>query len=426
MMTPMKLKNGLRYLLAPYEGTDAATVLVLVKVGSRYEPLNVWGGSHFIEHLMFKGTTKRPNTIDITKTLDRYGAEFNAYTGKDRTGYYVKIAGDKINIAIDLLYDMLFHSKYESKEMTREKKVIVEEIKMYEENPIMHVDDLLERAMFDGNPLGREIAGTAKSVVQMKRADVIKYRDQYYIPSEMVIVIAGKVPSNADELLRDTFGKVKPAKIEASAYLPFGEMPEKNTPRIVRQEKKLEQIQLAIGFPAPKLGHEDTSAVHLLESILGGTMSSRLFIEVREKRALCYDVRTSSDYYQDVGTFVIRAGLDANRLTLATKTIFSELRKIKKDGVTAQEIRYAKDHSAGSAKLHFENSSKRASFIGQQELMLGKVKTLEEKLAEIKKVSAADVRRVANQILNNRKMSVAAIGPYKTDAALLKQLPVLS
>ena len=193
MQKVRKLKNGMRVHLVPFTGTDAATVLVLTKVGSRYEDDKVWGGSHFIEHLMFKGTKRRPNTIDISKTIERYGALYNAYTGKDLTGYYVKIDGDKSDVAIDLLHDMIFHSKFDAREMNRERGVIIEEIKMYEENPIMHIGDLIEEAMFDGSTLGREIAGTPETMRTMKRSDLIAYRDRYYVPSEMVVVVAGAI-----------------------------------------------------------------------------------------------------------------------------------------------------------------------------------------------------------------------------------------
>lgn len=415
----------MRYHLVPFSGTQAATVLVLTKIGSRNEELNVWGGSHFIEHLMFKGTKRRPNTIDISKILDRYGAQYNAYTGKDLTGYYVKIDGEKVDLAVDLLHDMLFHSKFDEKEMEREKKVIVEEIKMYEENPIMHLEDLLEQAMFDGSQLGREIAGTVESVTKMKRDDVISYRDQFYIPSEMVVVIAGNVPKDAKELLEKSFGKVKERE-EPPSILPFGATPERDTPRVMRQNKPLEQIQIGIGFSTVGRDHEDISAINLLAKILGGSMSSRLFIELRERRGLCYSIRATAEAYEDVGMFQVRAGLDAKRLNLATKTIFAELKKIRKHGVSAEELSSAKDNVEGSLKLALENSSNQAEFVARQELFLKKVKTPDEKIAQYNKVTQKDVQRVAQEIINFKKVSIAAIGPYKTDQALLKHFPVVS
>jgi predicted Zn-dependent peptidase len=422
MIKAKKLKNGMRYHLVPFKGTEAATVLVLTKVGSRFEDLKVWGGSHFIEHLMFKGTKKRPKTIDISKTLDRYGARYNAYTGKEVTGYYVKMRGDKMPVAIDLLHDMIFHSLYKEEEMKKERQVIVEEIKMYEENPIMHLGDLLEQAMYDGNPLGREIAGTAESVLTMDRDDLIAYRDAYYTPSKMVVVIAGNVPKDAEELLEKSFGQVKKGE-EPPSYLPFGIMPDRETPRLKRQHKPVEQIQLGIGFPTVGEKHEDIPAIKLLANILGGTMSSRLFIEVREKHGLCYSVRASADAYDDVGSFSIKAGLDAKRLKLAMETIMKELKKMKDHGVTEEELAYAKDNVEGGMKLSLENSSNQAEYFGHQELVFGGVHSTEDELEAFKKVTKKDIARVAQDILQQGRMSLAVIGPYKTDKDFLKNLP---
>ena len=416
------LKNGARVHLVPLNGTQAATLLVLFKVGSRNEPLKVWGGSHFIEHLMFKGTKKRPETVDISKELDRYGAEYNAYTGKDITGYWVKIATEQIPVAVDLLHDMLFNSKYEAAEMTREKKVIIEEIKMYEENPIMHLEDMLEEAIFDQHILGRNIAGTAQSMTAMKRNDVLAYRDAYYVPENMVIAVAGNVPKNTLAILEKTFGKVK-ARPTVSESVPFTIEGEWTKPRVRIQNKKLEQIQVALGFPTCGRDHKDAEALKLLASILGGTMSSRLFIEVREKRGLCYNVRATSDFYEDTGVLTVRAGLDSSRLTVAMKVIVNELKKIAKNGVTPAELKMAKDNVRGGTTLRLEDSSNLAEFFARQELFGGKVETAEERLKKFNEVKLAEVKRVAKEIINFRRLSIAAIGPYKTEAELLKHFP---
>ena len=419
-----KLKNGTRVHIVPLEGTQAATLLVLFKVGSRNEPLKVWGGSHFIEHLMFKGTKKRPETIDISKELDRYGAEYNAYTGKDLTGYWVKIATEQIPVAVDLLHDMLFSSKFEAAEMTREKKVIIEEIKMYEENPIMHLEDMLEEAIFDKHILGRNIAGTSKSMINMKRNDVLAYRDAHYVPENMVVVVAGNVPQGIMGTLEKTFGSVKarPMVSESVQFIVAGEW---DKPRVRIQNKKLEQIQVALGFPTFGRDHKDAEALKLLASVLGGTMSSRLFIEVREKRGLCYNVRSSADFYEDTGVFMVRAGLDANRLTMAMKVIVNELKKIAKHGITPAELKMAKDNVKGGTTLRLEDSSNLAEFFARQELFNAKVETPEQRLEKFNRVNLSDVKRVAMEIINFRRLSIAAIGPYKTEADLLKHFPKL-
>ncbi len=419
--TQSLLNNGAKVVLAPFVGTDAAAILVAFQVGSRNEAENVWGGSHFVEHLMFKGTTRRPQTIDISKELDRYGAQYNAYTGKDLTGYWVKIAAEHLPVAVDLLNDMIFHSTFNAEEMEREKNVIVEEIKMYEENPIMHIEDLLEEAMFDGHILGKNIAGTAASVQGMKRDDVIAYHAAHYRPENMVIVVSGKLPSNILEQLENTFGTVPSSGVARSPFSVIGN--QANTGRIRYQHKDLEQIQLSLGFPTVGRGHADEAPLKLLSAILGGTMSSRLFVEVREKRGLCYTVRTGVDAYQDIGMFTVRAGLDAKRLPEAIRVICEELRKVSADGVTAEELAMVKDNVRGGLSLSLEDSSDRAEFYGRQALFLDVIKEPAERLKVFDAVTLEDIARVAKQYLHIDDMSLAAIGPFTGEDELRALLP---
>jgi predicted Zn-dependent peptidase len=422
-MKSFTFTNGTRVHLVPFSGTQAVSLLVLFGVGSREESDKVWGGSHFIEHLMFKGTKRRPKTVDISRVLDRFGAQYNAYTGKDITGYWVKIDGAHAPLAIDLLHDMLFHSTFDDTEMTREKKVIVEEIKMYEENPIMHIEDLLEEALFDGHVLGKNIAGTPSSVLGMQQKDVLEYRDRFYTPRNMVVVMAGRVPTNARALLTSTFGRVPGTKAPVRDNKSFS-MDHMAAGRRVRiQNKPLDQVQLALGFPTRGRSAKGEEAVKLLATILGGTMSSRLFVEVRERRALCYSVRASHDAYQDVGVFQIRAGLDAKRLSAAWKVMWSQLRKVVKEGVTAQELAMAKDHVRGALALSLEDSSDQAEFYGRQEMWRGLVETPSQRLAQYDRVTRTQVHRAAREILRLDRLAVAAIGPFN-EAEFEKQIRV--
>lgn len=423
MSTLQHLSNGTRVHIVDMPGTESMTMLVLYKVGSRNESLKVWGGSHFIEHLMFKGTKKRPSTLQISQIIDQYGAESNAYTGKDYTGYFIKIDGEKGDVAIDLLSDMLLNSKFDAKEMARERKVIIEEIKMYEENPIMHVEDLLEDCLFAGNTLGRNIAGTPQSMMAMKRADLLKYKETFYVPSNMVIVLSGKVPKNALDMLEKTFGRVKEKKAPVDPEQFLGKEPSKKI-GIARQFKPLQQVQLAFGFPTFGRNHKDVEALKLMSSILGGSMSSRLFIEVRERRGLCYSVRSSTDAYDEIGSLQIRAGLDAARIGVACDTIIKELKKMAAKGVTEDELKKAKDHIRGSMKMGLEDSHDRAEFYGRQELFFGRVQPVEERLEKFAAVRKADVNRVAAEIIDFSKMCVAVVGPFKSDAAILKHIRV--
>lgn len=419
--TQTTLQNGATVVLAPFSGTDAAAILVAFQVGSRNEHAAVWGGSHFVEHLMFKGTTRRPSTLDISKELDRYGAQYNAYTGKDLTGYWVKIAGEQLPVAVDLLNDMIFHSTFNAEEMEREKNVIVEEIKMYEENPIMHIEDLLEEAMFDGHILGKNIAGTAESVKGMQRDDVIAYHGAHYRPENMVIVASGKLPADLMALLERTFDTVAASGTARSTFEVIGD--HATTGRIRFQHKDLEQIQLSLGFPAVGRGHVDEAPLKLLSAILGGTMSSRLFVEVREKRGLCYTVRTGIDAYQDVGMFTVRAGLDATRLAEAMKVITDELRKAATDGVTAEELTMVKENVRGGLSLSLEDSADRAEFYGRQALFLETIQEPVERLKKFDAVTLEDIARVAKQYLRFDRMSLAAIGPFTSEDELKTLVP---
>lgn len=412
MTKPLTLKNGARLHLVPFAGTEAATILVLFKVGSRYETPSLNGASHFIEHLMFKGTKRRPQTLDLTRELDAVGAEYNAFTGKDYTGYYVKIDAKRLPLAADLLHDMLFHSKYDPKEMDRERTVIMEEINMYHDNPIMRVDDLLENEMFKGGTLGWEIAGSHETMRAMKREEIIAYRDSHYVPSRMVVAVAGKVPKNIRAILDKTFGAVKKEVGTPADFTPSSARSAEAEPRFNVEFKEVEQIQLALGFPSYGVTDKRNAAVSLLGTILGGTMSSRLFISVRERKGLAYSVRASNGTYQETGAFVVQAGLDKSRLADAVKTIRAELKSIRTKGVTPKELREAKDHLRGRLLLKLEDSSDRADWYARQELFLSAAKTPEERMREYERVSAKDVLAVAKEILDEKKLTVAAIGPF--------------
>ena len=302
--TPKKLKNGMPVLIVPQKGAESMTLLVLCRVGSRYETKDINGASHFIEHLMFKGTKKRPNTQVISRELDRYGSEYNAYTDKDMTGYYIKMDADKTKLAVDMLHDMIFHSKYAPKEMERERGVIIEEINMYEDNPRMHIDDLLEEALFPNSTLGWNIAGPREVIKTVPREKLIRYRDAYYIPGRMTVVVAGKIVPGIMPLLQKTFGSVKRPSGNDAAFDPFC-APAKLRDPVSYQEKNTEQVQLGIAFHGLPFGHADLAAAGLLGTILGGTMSSRLFIAVRERRGLAYSIRATAAAYADTGSLVI-------------------------------------------------------------------------------------------------------------------------
>ena len=406
-------KNKVRLITVPSKDTKAVTVLFLFGVGSRYENMNINGVSHFIEHLMFKGTKKRPTTLDISKDLDRVGAEFNAMTSKDYTGYYVKINAKNGDLAIDILSDMLLNSKFDSAEINRERGVIVEEINMYHDNPLMSIESLLEEEVFKGNSLGWDIAGPSSVIKKVTRKQLLDFRNQYYRADNVVIAVAGRFTEQTKKLLETKFvNKISVrSKSDQDDYRGFVSI--QKSLRINLKFRQTRQVQLAIGFPSFGYNDKRTYAMHLLSIILGGNMSSRLFIQVRERRGLCYFVRAYPNFYQDTGNFVVQSGLDASRLEEAITVILSELKKIKQKGVTAKELRDAKEFIQGKIVLGLEDSSSLAEYYAKQELLTGKTMSPEQKMKLYQAVKPADILAVAKEIFVAEKFNMALIGPFK-------------
>lgn len=420
------LDNGVRVVLAPQKETQTVTLIVGVKAGSRYEPEKINGVSHFIEHMMFKGTKKRPTTLDISKSLDSVGAEYNAFTSKDHTGYYVKIDHSHLDLALDILSDMLINSKFDPVELEREKKVIVEEINMYEDNPMIYVEDLFEQIIYHGNPLGWSISGTRKSLTGVPRQDFLKYKQEHYRGEGVVIVLAGRFGPDASKSVKKYFGALQGDKKKLNHnHLMNFDFPAfvltQKKPRLKVHYKKTEQVQLALGFPG--YSHFDPKTYHLalMSVILGGNMSSRLFINVRERRGLAYHVRSSINNYQDTGNLVIQAGLDKARLNDAVKVILAELDKMRDKGVTADELTSAKDFFRGKMTIELEDSSNVAVWYMNQELLKNEIMTPEEKIAKFMAVTAADVQNAAAEVIKGELINLAMIGPFK-DAAPFRKL----
>lgn len=416
-----KLKNGTRVILVPSRDTQAATVLVLFEVGSRYENGKLAGASHFVEHMMFKGTERRPTTMDISRDLDSVGADYNAFTGKDHTGYYVKLNASHIELAVDMLHDMLFHSTYRAEEVARERGVIKEEINMYDDNPIMRAEELLEELVYEGT-LGRPIAGTHATMDGIGRDELLRWRDQAYAPSRMIVAVAGKFEPSVLELLEKTFGSVQEPKKKLKTY-PASRL-RSGGARLALQYKETEQVQFALGFPGLPYGHKDAAALSVLTTVLGGGMSSRLFTEVRERRGLAYSVHASLSPYQDIGNFAIQAGLMKAKLDEGIAVILRELGKAAQKGVTAEELKRAKEYIKGKTVLGLEESSALAEFFAKQELLQKKIQTPEMRLERIDKVTREDVLSVAKKMFRTSGLSASLIGPFKDKARFMKLLKI--
>lgn len=410
MYKKILLPNKVRLVIAPLKETQTTNLLVLVKVGSRQEDKKVSGGSHFIEHLMFKGTKKHPTALDISKELNGVGAEFNAFTSKDHTGYYIKSDAKHLSLSIDVLSDMLLNSKFDTKEIERERGVIVEEINMYEDNPMMYVEDLLEQIIYSGHPLGISIAGTKESVKKMTRADLISYKNKFYSGSNIVICLAGNFKESHIKELKSKFKFKSTAKI-----FPLNKIKLKQkAPKVALKFKETEQTQIALGFPAYSYSDKRIYALQLLSIILGGNMSSRLFLQVRERNGLAYFIRSYLSVYEDTGALIIQSGLDKLRVESAIKLIIAELKKIIK-GVSAEELTRAKEYVYGKTSLDLEDTSHISQWYAQQELMLGRILTPPEKKQKIAAVTRGDIIAVAKDVININRASLAIIGPFKNE-----------
>ncbi|HOX96849.1 MAG TPA: pitrilysin family protein [bacterium] len=402
-----KLSNGIPVLLLPQEHTRAVSLFVTAKVGSRYENPKISGISHFIEHLMFKGTKKRPDKEMLAKELDSIGANFNAFTGKDRTVYFITANHKHLAQIQDILADMVQASLFPEKELAPEKKVVIEEINMYEDNPMMSIEDFLENLVFGDNALGRDIAGTVKTVSGITHKDVLNYYRKYYQSGNYLLVLTGNFKvAEAKKMLEEYWGKL-PAKPRQN----YNKIVVKSVkPQFVVKHKDTQQIQLALGFPGIDYNHKDAVAAQILALILGGNMSSRLFLEIREKRGLCYLVRAYHNFYEDNGMLVVQAGLDKSRLEEAVQAILGELKKIATVKVSAEELKKAKSFLEGKFSIETESARQLASWYSTQITFMKKVVTPDEYLKMVNKVSVDDIKRVASFFFKNNKLNLAMIG----------------
>ena len=425
-----KLKNGITLIQVPILGSKAITIMAMFPVGSRYEDKKISGASHFVEHMLFKGTTKRPTHLEISRELDSLGAEYNAFTSKDYTGYYVRTGEINTEKAFDWLADIIFNSKLDAAEIAKEKGVIVEELRMYEDNPLMAVDTLFEKAMFGDHPLGWDVGGTPETVNGLSRKDLWNYYQNYYLSSNMVLVVAGNINdkklakslklfnSTRISSLNSPLGRGRGGLVGGYGKFVWTKSILPLEKRVVVSEKKLDQAQVIIGFPGLHYNDPDRFAASVLLNILGGGMSSRLFVEVREKRGLAYMVNAGAGAFRDVGVATIQAGLDPSRLADAFKVIKNELTKIKEKPVSAKELANAKNNIAGRTELAMEDSSAQAQWFAKQFWFADKIQTYEQVTDKIKQVTAAEVKKLANKFFDFKQMRVAIIGPMSKEKVL--------
>lgn len=420
MYKKIQLSNGLRLILLPQKETQSTTILVLFATGSKYETRDINGISHFLEHMFFKGTAKRPNALAVSEALDRVGGEYNAFTAKEYTGYYAKVAPEYINTAFDWMADILLNSKFDAGEIEREKGVIIEEINMYLDNPMAQVGNVWEKLLYGDQPAGWETIGTKETVASFSREQIAGYFKKHYQTGSTVICVSGSLPQNIEQLIHDYFNELPAGAGGQKASV----REEQDRPAVSVFYKETDQIHLCLGARSYGLNSPDRYVLSVLSAILGGMMSSRMFISLREEKGLAYYVRTGAEKYTDSGYLMTQAGVTNEKIKEAIKAILAEYKKIRDEKIGQDEIKKAKDHLKGTTRLNLETSDQIASWIGVQEILEKQILTPQEVFAKIEAVSGDDLSRVAGDIFCNEKLNLALIGPLKEEAAFEKLLKI--
>ena len=400
------LKNGLRVITHNIKDRDSIALGFWIGVGGRYEDDHIKGAAHFLEHIVFKGSQKY-SCEEIKSLIEGIGGTLNAFTSEEQTCFYARIPSKHLKQTFDVLADMVSHPKIAIKDVDKEKTVIVEEIKMYHDLPQYFVLELLDALLWPGHPLGKNLAGTPESVMGMSDKDLKRFHQHFYAPGNIVVAACGNLThEKIVALVKKKLGGLHPSskigyrKIEGA----------QSGPRTRFYKKNIEQMHLALGFPAYDENHKDRYVLSLLSTILGGNMSSRLFVEVREKRGLAYSISCSYKTLHDAGIFLIRAGVDNQKIVEAVTLILKELNKIRRHGVGQNEFQRAREYLSGQLLLGLEDTMEHMLWVGEG-MMKNKIKTRQDILKEFKKIKPADIQRVANEILNVKRYNLAIVGP---------------
>ena len=399
-----ELRNGLVIATEVMPHLRSVSLGVWVKCGSRFEETKNTGISHFIEHLLFKGTRKR-SAARIAEAIDSVGGQLNAFTEKEYVGFYAKVLDEHLPLAFDLVSDIVLHPAFPPVEIKRERIVIFEEINMVEDSPQELILDLYMESFWKDHPLGRPISGTKKSVAQIARSDVKRFFESNYNAANTIIAVAGNIcHRDAYKLAERYFSHLKPGAV-AEAGCP----PEIHAGRLIRHKAHLEQTHICLGTVSPPIASEERYSAHLLSNILGGGMSSRLFQNIRERRGLVYSIYSMLNLYRDAGTLVVYAGVAPEKASEVVNLILKEFAKLREDLVSPQELRRAKDYVKGSVMLSLESSSSRMTHLAQQLIYYGRYYRLEEILNAVDRVSAREIRHLANKMFNDATLALTAL-----------------
>ena len=418
-----RLDNGIRIMTVPMTSLESVTTTVWVKTGSRNEDKDINGISHFLEHMVFKGSQKRPGAKLISEAVDSIGGEFNAATNKDWTNFYIKSRPENLETAMDVLSDMVLRPILDEKEIEREKGTIVQELNMYEDTPMIKINDVFEELIFSNSSLGWDVGGVEKTVRNIKKSDFVRYRDIHYYPENMMVSISGGVDEKrAISLATKYFGDFGAKKMSKFRHEEFKN--KQKYPKLKVKNKKNEQAHFILGFTADGRNYKNKYVQAVLSTILGGGMSSRLFIEVRERRGLAYSVRNFIERYQEIGYIGTYAGVDPGKIDEAIKIILDEHYKIvnRKSKILNQELRKAKEYLKGHLALGLEDTQAVGEFFAFQELFSSKVKTPDEIYKAVDKVTIEDVYKEAKRLFVPSHLNLTIIGPYNDEEKFKKLL----
>jgi predicted Zn-dependent peptidase len=406
----IRLSNKSILLTVPDSGAKTTTALFIFKTGSRHENKQNNGISHFLEHMFFKGSKKYPNTLVLASALDALGCEFNAFTSKEYTGYFVKAATNKLNKALDILGDMMLNPRLDTKEIKREKGVIIEELNMYQDNPMMHINDVLENCLYGDSPAGWDTIGTKENINSFKRSNFVDYLKKQYGSESTNLILAGSLKKQDIEKGTDILKKMNQGKFQEQALTDDSQ----KKPKIKAVFKNIDQVVLALAVRTFPINHQEEIAVRLLAFILGGAMSSRLFISLRERKGLAYYVETGTEFYLDSGYLNTQAGVPTEKTQQAIKIILAEYRRLKNSPVSQKELKKAKDTLEGRITLEMEASDNLANWYGHQVVSRSKIMSPLAFLNRIRKITPSDLQATARHIFVNQGLNLALIGRVKS------------
>ena len=410
--TKKVLKNGLRILTILMKSNPTVTVLVLVEAGSKYENKENNGISHFLEHMCFKGTTKRPSALDITKELDSIGAQYNAFTSHEHTGYYAKADYKNFDTILDVVSDMYMNPTFPEKEIEKEKGVIIEETNMYEDLPQHKVFYQFMDLLYGDQPVGWTITGPKENIRRMKKSDFIDYRMRHYVASSTTVIVAGKI----DE--KEAVKKV------ISAFKGMSERNKDDKKKVTESQKSpqvrifykdTDQTHIIIGNRTFNVYNKYNPIIRVLSAVLSGGMSSRLFQKMRDDLGICYYVRGGNDAFTDHGIFAVSAGIDSTRVKEGIKAILEELKRMTTELVSAEELKKAKQYLIGGMHLGLESSDAVSDFYGEQEILHKDLKNPDDIVKEINAVKAEDIKYVAERIFKDETLNLAIVGKFKDE-----------